>query len=230
MSNGDDFFDDLLGGAQPGVQGVLRDLRRLADRPAPRPGADLAAFLAATPTPVGRLTPLRLRITRLGARVASMGAAGAIVLGGGAVAMACVGAVTVARVTSEDPKPPASVSTLLPTRSDASKPAGSGATGTAATDADGTAAQTTQPAKSPEPTESAGHQQSGANHLDGQGQDDQRADVHSGGTVDHRSDAWRQGLRQGFGQGLRQGLGQGFGGSNQGNGGQQGGGQGGGGH
>ncbi|HEY5186108.1 MAG TPA: hypothetical protein VIM19_14665 [Actinomycetes bacterium] len=209
MSNGDDFFDDRLAGptgTQQGVEGVLRDLRRLADQPAPRPGAELAAFLAAAPTvaPAGRLTPVKRRITRLAARAASMGAAGAIVLGGGAVAMACVGVVTVAHVTSQDPKPPAVVSTLLPTHSEASESPEVGATATRSTAPTATTTHTTVPAKSPEanqtaePSGSPGQDKSGANHNDGQGQDDQRAHVNSGGPVNHQSDQWRQGLGQGF--------------------------------
>jgi hypothetical protein len=218
MSNADDFFDDLLGGStgtQRGVEGALRDLRRLADQPAPRPGGELAAFLAAAPRvdPAGRLAPLKLRITRLAARTASMGAAGAIVLGGGAVAMACVGAVTVAHVTSQDPKPPAVVSTLLPTHSEASESPKAGAAATRSTDPNATATQTTKttqttgPARSPkadetaEPSGSPGQDRSGANHNDGQGQDDQRADVSSGGPASHPGDQARQGLGQGAGHG-----------------------------
>ncbi len=216
MSNGDDFFDDLLGGStgtERGVEGVLRDLRRLADQPAPHPRGELAAFLAAAPTvdPAGRLAPLRLRITRLAARTASMGAAGAIVLGGGAVAMACVGAVTVAHVTSQHPKPPAVVSTLPSTHSAASESPEAGAA-TRSTDPNATVTQTTKttqttgPARSPkadetaEPSGSPGQDKSVANHNDGQGRDDQRADVSSGGPVHHQGDGWRPGLGQGAGQ------------------------------
>ena len=71
------------------------------------------------------------------------------------------------------------------------------------------ATQTARPAKSPEADESAGLSGSpcqgerGANHTDGQGQDDQRADVaNSGGPVGHQGGQWRQGFGQGAGQGV----------------------------
>ncbi len=212
MSTDGRFVDLLAGpeGTSPEVAQVLRALRRVGDQPAPAPTGELAAFLAESPG-AGRTAPARGRLGRVSARVASMGAASAIVLGGGAVAMACVGAVTMAHVTSPDPKPPASVSTLLPGRAAASEspdtgqPSSGGGTVTqgsglgASTVTASPEAQPADPATQPSP-----NAHSAANHTDGRGQDDQHAAGRSGGPVTPPSgtsnDLWRQGFDQGFGK------------------------------
>lgn len=212
MSTDGRFFDLLAGpeGTSAEVAQVLRALRRVGDQPAPVPTGELAAFLAESPR-VGRTAPARGRLGRVSARVASMGAASALVLGGGAVAMACVGAVTVAHVTSQDPKPPASVSTVLPGRAAASESPDAGPSsppGGTVTQDSGAGASTVTGRPEAQQADPAAQQiaHSGANHTDGRGQDDQHAAGRSGGPVTPPSgasnDLWRQGVGQGLGQGF----------------------------
>jgi hypothetical protein len=187
--------DELrLAGSDPAAPAV-EALRALAARPAPEPGAELAAFLAdpagsgESPEPrSGPVTVVRLRVRHAGRVAVAAGAALAIAALGGA-ALAATGGLHTDQTAQVQQDEPSDTST---TSAD-DQTAATGTSDPGETEAD--ESETTDTETEADTGETGGtgapaapNATASANHHDGKGADDQHADVHGGGVVDHRAE------------------------------------------
>jgi len=170
-----------LSGSDPAAPAV-EALRAMAARPAPEPGAELAAFLAdpaaSGESPEPRRAPVtvvRIRARRLSRVAVAAGAALSLAALGGAALAATGGPSDEHTATVQQDEPSGTPTTTDETTSTETSAPTESETSEAA---DGEAGSPTHTAN---PT-------AAANHQDGQGADDTHADVHAGGPVDHRAE------------------------------------------
>jgi len=176
-----------LPGSDPAAPAV-EALRAMAARPAPEPGAALAAFLA-DPAASGEspeprrdpVTVVRIRARRAGRIAVAAGAALTLAALGGAALAATGGPSSEHTATVQQDEPSGTTTTSTDDETTSTETAEPTESETSEADADegtGTGAPT---ARTANPT-------AAANHQDGQGADDTHADVNGGGVVDHRAE------------------------------------------
>jgi hypothetical protein len=173
-----------LPGSDPAAPAV-EALRAMAARPAPEPGAALAAFLA-DPSGSGEspeprrdpVTVVRIRARRAGRIAVSAGAALTLAALGGA-ALAATGGPSAEHTATVQQDEPSGTPTPSPDEETTSTET--------ATSTESETSEAADDAEAGSPTHSA-NPTAAANHQDGVGEDDTHADVHGGGVVDHRAE------------------------------------------
>lgn len=194
----DPFDDDLRPRTADPAAPAVDALRAMAARPAPEPTGALAAFLADPTAEEASPRPRRHPVTIV--RISARKAGRVAVAGGAALAIAALGGAALAATHGPSGEHTAQVQQDEPsdTTTSSDETQTSGASETESTDE--TTTTSSDDESSSTGSDDAGAEQDGtatartanptaaANHADGQGADDEHADVNGGGVVDHRAE------------------------------------------
>jgi hypothetical protein len=181
-----------LPGSDPAAPAV-EALRAMAARPAPEPGAALAAFLA-DPAASGEsprprrdpVTVVRIRARRAGRIAVAAGAALTLAALGGAALAATGGPSAEHTATVQQDEPSGTSTTSTDDETTSTETADTDTETAEPTESD--TSEATHDAEAGAPTAHTANPTAAANHHDGKGADDTHADVNAGGVVDHRAE------------------------------------------